>query len=453
MDFTDPQHGWLVGMLFSNSSSLLLRTQDGGATWALAADAFKDEMLSGVDFIDEDHGWVAGQDVWSTEDGGATWTREVADFGQGSSIAAVDAAHVWVAADGYGIVSTVDATGDTAPPTTTSVGARGWVRADTSIALAADDAGGTGVESTEYRLDDGAWRAYALPLEFPAPADHSGDGRHLLEYRSTDKAGLVESLQSCRVDIDTIRPVIRLRPSKIGRDGVLRLRGRIDDASCPSISEFRLVFRDRRGRKITTAEFSGFTWPMNRWFTFRNKDFTVYDGSPGVYRVSLYAVDRAGNTPVAAGSTRLVVKRRPHRRAAAPVVRELFRSARHAGGYHGPATVSRATRTTAPPPLPRGCLTRCVRRWSGWPSGWTELAGAGGGAAPPPALMSLHRPEARGLEPPGCVAVAAEQLAVALIAAARDRRPPRRLGARRSRARARACSPGSGSRRRASRTR
>ena len=358
MDFTDAQHGWLVGTLFSNGSSLVLRTQDGGATWALAADAFRDEMLSGVDFIDQDHGWVAGQDVWSTGDGGATWKRDVAGFGWGSAVAAVDAGHVWAGADGYGIVSTVDAAGDTAPPTTMSVGARGWVRKDTSISLAASDAGGSGVASTEYRLEGGAWQPYAAPLEFPAPVDHSGDGGHLVEYRSTDKAGLVESTQACRVDVDTIRPVIRLRPSKIGRDGVLRLRGRIDDASCPSVSEFELVFRNRRGRVLTYASFSGFTWPANRWYTFSQKGFRFYDGSPGVYRVSLHALDRAGNEPLAVGSTRIVVKRRPSRRSAEPIVREISRSSSGlVDGYRGPviergAGVARGAAAALPAWLP-----------------------------------------------------------------------------------------------------
>jgi photosystem II stability/assembly factor-like uncharacterized protein len=337
MDFTDPQHGWLVGTMFATGAGAVLRTQDGGATWMPTAGAFKNEIFSSVDFIDRDHGWVAGRDVWSTADGGMTWTREVASLGLGSAVAAIDAGHVWAGADGYGIVSTVDASGDTAPPTTTSVGARGWIREGTSISLAASDAGGSGVATTEYRLDGGAWQAYAAPLEFPAPADHSGDGRRLIEYRSTDKAGLKESIQAARVDVDTIQPVIRLRPSKIGRDGVLRLRGRIDDASCPSISEFDLVFRSRRGRVLTYAGFFGFSWPMNRWYTFRQKGFRFYDGSPGVYRVSLYAADRAGNKPVEVGSARIVVKRRPARRAGEPVLREVTRAsagvARGIGGF------------------------------------------------------------------------------------------------------------------------
>ena len=70
---------------------------------------------------------------------------------------------------------------------------------------------------------------------------------------------------------------------------------------------------------------------MNRWFTFRQRNMRIYDGEPRVYRVSLYAVDRAGNKPAKVGSARLVVKKRASRRRTAQLVDHHSVSARSAG--------------------------------------------------------------------------------------------------------------------------
>jgi photosystem II stability/assembly factor-like uncharacterized protein len=318
IDFVDQTHGWITDLVMGDSSSVVLRTTDGGATWAAVGQTFADQTLTGLDFVDADHGWVSGDGVWGTSDGGASWQACVEGLVAGSGLSAVDTTHAWASSPLSGIVSTVDGSGDTAPPTTLSEGARGWLRRGTTITLGANDTGGSGVAATEYRVDGGAWQQYAAPLGFPAPADHSGDGRHAIEYRSTDRGGLVESVQSLRVDVDTIPPVIRVRPSTKGRDGVLRLHLRIDDASCPSVSAFELRFRNRRGRTLTTVEYQGVKLPTNRWYTFRSRGVQIYDGSPGVYWVSLYARDRAGNKPARVGTARLVVLRRPTRRTVRP---------------------------------------------------------------------------------------------------------------------------------------
>ena len=144
LDFVDSSRGWMVGQKISDSTMRVLRTEDGGTTWSAAGAPFED-AVSSVDFVDDEHGWVAGAGVWSTDDGGDTWTQRTKATGYGSTVVAVDAGHVWAASYGHGIVSTVDASGDTAPPTTTSTGDRGWLRGATRITLTANDAGGSGV--------------------------------------------------------------------------------------------------------------------------------------------------------------------------------------------------------------------------------------------------------------------------------------------------------------------
>ena len=94
---------------------------------------------------------------------------------------------------------------------------------DTEAPLSRDDADGSwhasevtvhfqsvdatsGVAATKYRLDGGSWTEGSQAV-VPAPADHSFDGTHRIDYRSSDVAGNVESVRSCAVKIDTAGPV------------------------------------------------------------------------------------------------------------------------------------------------------------------------------------------------------------------------------------------------------
>lgn len=95
---------------------------------------------------------------------------------------------------------------DEAAPTTTITwspaapdGEAGWYVTEPSFTLAAEDTGGSGVASTEYRLDGGTWTAYAGPVEV-------GDGEHTVDYRSTDVAGNQETAGSSGVEVDTVTP-------------------------------------------------------------------------------------------------------------------------------------------------------------------------------------------------------------------------------------------------------
>ena len=65
---------------------------------------------------------------------------------------------------------------------------------------------GSGLASTQYRVDGSAFQSGAS-VSIPAPADHSNDGVHTVEYRSTDNAGNVEALRSATVRIDTTLPL------------------------------------------------------------------------------------------------------------------------------------------------------------------------------------------------------------------------------------------------------
>src|SRR5439155_315978 len=76
--------------------------------------------------------------------------------------------------------------------------------ADVTVALSPSDAG-SGVASTEYRVDAGSFQP-GTTVVVPAPADHSNDRIHTVEYRSTDGAGNLEQLRTATVRIDTTPP-------------------------------------------------------------------------------------------------------------------------------------------------------------------------------------------------------------------------------------------------------
>jgi len=116
----------------------------------------------------------------------------------------------WIAKDIKGNVSAVNEARfviDTAAPATTAslspAPVNDWYR-NPIVTLSADDelTGDSGVASTEYRLDNGAWTAYTAPFQV------TGDGGHLLEYRSTDKAGNQEAAKSLSFKVDATAPTL-----------------------------------------------------------------------------------------------------------------------------------------------------------------------------------------------------------------------------------------------------
>ncbi|MEK6275346.1 MAG: Ig-like domain-containing protein [Actinomycetota bacterium] len=97
-------------------------------------------------------------------------------------------------------VAKVDAT----TPVTSDDAPAGWGSAPVTVALSVTETG-SGVASTVHRVDGGSFQS-GTSISIPAPADHSNDGVHTIEYRTTDVAGNVETLRSATVRIDTTLP-------------------------------------------------------------------------------------------------------------------------------------------------------------------------------------------------------------------------------------------------------
>src|SRR5438132_6502398 len=109
-------------------------------------------------------------------------------------------------ANGEGPLSSpVTATPDGQPPRTSATlagceGLAGWFTCpDVTIILVASDES-SGVASTVYRMDQGAWQNYSAPFSV------AGDGVHSVDFYSVDLAGNIESVETVSPSIDTVPP-------------------------------------------------------------------------------------------------------------------------------------------------------------------------------------------------------------------------------------------------------
>jgi hypothetical protein len=190
-------------------------------------------------------------------------------------------------------------------PSTTVSGAGGWHDGAVSLVFkAADDPGGTGVAYTQYSLDGGATWAKGRSLTLPAPGDHSADGASVVWYRSADKAGNLEQKRSCTVRIDTQPPVPAVTPpAAVTKGGRATLRFRVADPrpGSPTVT-VTLRFRNAHGRLIkkVVARRRRAGAPLTYSFTCLL--------ARGSYRVTVSAVDAAGNPGSVAPSTALRVR-------------------------------------------------------------------------------------------------------------------------------------------------
>jgi photosystem II stability/assembly factor-like uncharacterized protein len=98
LSFVDANDGWAAVWVQPRNvgpyQALIMHTTDGGATWAKVGFAWHPEA---VDFVDASHGWVCGGNtVWSTGDGGLTWSaRNLAPNLELNDVAFTDDSHGW----------------------------------------------------------------------------------------------------------------------------------------------------------------------------------------------------------------------------------------------------------------------------------------------------------------------------------------------------------------------
>jgi hypothetical protein len=172
---------------------------------------------------------------------------------------------------------------DTTPPTVTATvtgtqdASGNFVESATVTVTATDNQGGSGVATTEYKLDDGAWSPYSQPVLV------SVLGQHTVRYRATDEAGNVSTEGSKQFTVvadqsDTTPPTVDAEVS-----GTQDAEGNYVDVATVTLS-------------ATDAE-SGVA---SVEYKVDDGAWTAYSApvavnTPGMHMVSYRATDEAGN--------------------------------------------------------------------------------------------------------------------------------------------------------------
>jgi D-glucuronyl C5-epimerase C-terminus len=225
------------------------------------------------------------------------------------------AAHVCVAAPGAQQAPSASPGAPTAspgvvgePPVTTVTGAdQLWHNHAVVLTFTATVASGS-VTAIEVRVDGGE------VLETPgatcqrtieAPADHGGDGSHLVEFRAIDGDGDIEEWKSVTVKVDTRRPsTTLLHAVGVMRTCTAKIAYRVDDAP-PSAgaSDVTIVISSGDGHVVKTLK-------LRSPRTGADLVARFSCGLPfGFYRVRVQARDLAGNVATSVAQSRLVVTR------------------------------------------------------------------------------------------------------------------------------------------------
>jgi DNA-binding beta-propeller fold protein YncE len=176
-----------------------------------------------------------------------------------------------------------------------------WHRKPVTLTFSAtDNAGGSGVDFTEYKVDDGGW-TQGTRVTVPTPKDHSADGAVVVKYRSVDRAGNIERFESEKVYIDTTAPEVDVYAASVahGKRAVVKF-----DVFDYFSSKFRVVatVETSSGRVLHRAR-SGWIdkkGGANGW------GFNANFPTGAFYRVKIVAYDLAGNRSKP-GEARLIV--------------------------------------------------------------------------------------------------------------------------------------------------
>ncbi len=184
---------------------------------------------------------------------------------------------------------------DTTPPTVdaTVTGTQdadgNFVESATVTVTATDNDGGSGVATTEYKLDDAAWAPYTEPVLV------SVLGQHTVRYRATDQAGNVSTEGSKQFTVvadqtDTTPPTVDAEVSGT-RDA---------DGNYVDVATVTLSATDAESG-VASVEYKV---DDGAWTTYTS---AVQVSAPGAHTVLFRATDQAGNVSTAGSVTFTVV--------------------------------------------------------------------------------------------------------------------------------------------------
>jgi beta-xylosidase len=156
------------------------------------------------------------------------------------------------------------------------LGGDGWHDGAVTVRLSAADGAGSGVKTTEYRVDGaGEWTAYETPIVVEEA------GVHRLEYRSTDVAGNDEAVRTLSLKVDKTAPVTTIRIN--GAEPADEYTGPV-----------RVAFTRTDGEGSGAVETQYAIDDDDVWTTYDDEGAFDVTGNSG-HRVFFRSVDAAGN--------------------------------------------------------------------------------------------------------------------------------------------------------------
>jgi len=222
--------------------------------------------VSDVTVTLEATGGDGGVDYTNYSVDGGSWTTYTAPFDvSGEGVTTVEFFSVDMAGNEEDIKS-VDVMIDTVAPST-SYSLDGY-----TVTLAGSDAS-SGVETTHYRIDDGAWTTYSGSFTV------TGSGSHTVEFYSVDVAGNEEAVDSFSISAEEDPPTTEA--SIAGTEGLLDWY--VSDV------EVTLTADDGDGSGIDATMYS---IDDGSWRTY-SAPFDISDD--GTHTIEFYSVDNAGN--------------------------------------------------------------------------------------------------------------------------------------------------------------
>jgi PKD repeat protein len=165
----------------------------------------------------------------------------------------------------------------------------GWYRTPVTVTLDATDAGGSGLESTEYALDGGDFEEYDGPITV------SEDGEHVVEFRSTDGSGNVEDTKSVEFKIDRNAPVTT---------PLLESASEPDENGYSDPVTVTLEGDDGAGSGVAATQYR--VLPSGQWLPYEEALEFV---AAGEYEIEYRSTDAAGNRE-AFGAVRFAIRSR-----------------------------------------------------------------------------------------------------------------------------------------------
>lgn len=218
--------------------------------------------------------------------------------------------------------------GDTTAPTVTATvtgdqNGDGDYVGSATVTLAADDAGGSGVDSVEYQVDGGTWTTYSAPFNVTALGDHT------VSYRATDVAG---------------------NTSTEGTTSFTVVSGGGGDTTAPTVSGSVAGAQDDDGNyvgsatvTVTAADEQGGSGLASVEYQINDTGWQPYTApvqitNPSQYVVLLRATDSAGN--VGSGQVSFTLVEAPSDTTPPTVTAEVSGTQNDDGDYVDAATVT-----------------------------------------------------------------------------------------------------------------